>query len=104
MNRAEREADPGASFDGGYHLHAQELHRQRVAKTPERVQFAEMVFMGHGIKYQLKNPETGHFHCWRKSDGKLFQFYASTGKIQGHNRARGINAMIKILEENKNDR
>lgn len=38
------------------------------------------------------------FHCRRKSDDKLFQFYAGTGKIQGYDRARGIHALIKILE------
>lgn len=26
MTRAEREADPGESFDGGYHLYAKEKH------------------------------------------------------------------------------
>lgn len=98
MTRKEREANPEESFDGGYHLYAQELHRQRVARNPERIHRAELIFMGHGIKYRLLNPQTGHFHCWRKSDGKLFQYYASTGKIQGHNRARGIDAMVKILE------
>lgn len=32
MTRAEREADPGESFDGGYHLYAKEKHKERVAK------------------------------------------------------------------------
>lgn len=99
MNRREREANPEETFDGGYHLYAQELHRQRVAQNPDRIAYAEQKLMGAGIPYRLKNRQTGHFHCWRKSDGKLFQFYASTGKIQGHNRARGIDALIKILEE-----
>lgn len=98
MTRKEREEHPEESFDGGYHLYAQELHKQRVAQNPARIENAIRRFEDAGIRYQLKNKETGHFHCWRKSDGKLFQFYASTGKIQGHNRARGIDAMIKILE------
>ena len=37
MTRAEREANPGESFDGGYHLYAQEKHRERVAKNPDRI-------------------------------------------------------------------
>ena len=82
----------------GYHLYAQEMHRQRVAKTPDRIAYAINQFETHGIEYDLKNEQTGHFHCWRKSDGHLFQFYAGTGKIQGHNRARGIHVLIKILE------
>ena len=52
----------------------------------------------HGIEYQLKNPQTGHFHCWRKSDDKLLQFYAGTGKIQGYDNVRGIHALVRILE------
>lgn len=51
----------------------------------------------NGIKYVLKNEQTGHFHCWRKSDDKLFQFYAGTGKIQGYDRARDIHALIRML-------
>ena len=73
-----------------------EVHRERVAKTPDRVAYSTEQFEKNGIKYEIKNPTTGHFHCWRKSDGKLYQFYASTGKIVGLN-ARGISAFIKIL-------
>ena len=36
MNRREREADPGESFDGGYHLYAQEMHRQQAERKAER--------------------------------------------------------------------
>lgn len=55
-------------------------------------------FERHGIEYQLKNEQTGHFHCWRKSDDKLFQFYAGTGKIQGFTQIRGIHSLIQMLE------
>lgn len=58
MDRKYREEHPEETFDGGYHLYAQEN---------------------------------------RKSDDKLFQFYAGTGKIQGVTNARGIYALIKIL-------
>ena len=40
MTRQEREACPEESFDGGYHLWAEEQHRARVAKTPDRIQYA----------------------------------------------------------------
>ena len=63
----------------------------------DRIDYAIKQFESHGIEYSLKNEQTGHFHCWRKSDDKLFQFYAGTGKIQGVNNARGIHALIKIL-------
>lgn len=99
MDRSYREANPEESFDGGYHLYAKEQHRQRVAKNPDRIAYAIRQFEEHGIEYTLKNPQTGHFHFWRKSDDKLFQFYAGTGKIQGHDRARGIHALIRMLEK-----
>lgn len=76
--------------------YSKQIHIERVAKMPERIEFANRMFEKHGIEYQLKNPTTGHFHCWRKSDGKLFQFYAGTGKIQGKEQ-RGIHNLIRML-------
>lgn len=76
--------------------HAKQAHRERVAKTPERITYAEHEFEKRGIRYALKNAETGHFHAW-DSQGKLRQFWASTGKIMGSNR-RGIHNFINILE------
>lgn len=97
MNRKEREANPEESFDCGYHLYAKEKHRERVAKNPNRIAYAIEQFEKYGIEYVLKNEQTGHFHCKRRSDGKLFQFYAGTGKIQGYRYARGISSLIKLL-------
>lgn len=99
MDRKYREEHPEETFDGGYHLYAQEKHKERVAKNPSRIEYAIEQFEAHNIEYQLKNEMTGHFHCRRKSDDKLFQFYAGTGKIMGVNNARGIHALIKILEK-----
>ena len=98
MTKKEREENPEESFDGGYHLWAQEQHRERVKKNPDLIAYAMKQFEAHSIEYDLKNKQTGHFHCWRKSDGKLFQFYAGTGKIQGYDRARGIHVLIRLLE------
>ena len=82
----------------GIKIHAQQVHAERVAKTPDRVAYAIEQFEKHGISYSLKNPSTGHFHCRRKSDGKLFQFYAGTGKIMNQpDHRRGIHCLIKIL-------
>ena len=78
--------------------HARQNHKDRVSKNPDRIAYAIQQFEANGIRYELKNKQTGHFHCWRKSDGKLFQFYAGTGKIQGHDRARGIHRLVKMLE------
>lgn len=98
MTRKEREANPEESFDGGYHLYAEQKHKERVAKNPDRIEYAIKQFEKHDIEYELKNVQTGHFHCYRKSDDKLFQFYAGTGKIQGFNNVRGIHALIRMLE------
>lgn len=75
-----------------------ELHRQRVAKTPECIAYAIQEFEKHGISYELKNQETGHFHSYNKKNGKLYQFYAGTGKIMGFNNLRGIKAYINLCE------
>ena len=65
----------------------------------DRIDYAIKQLESHGIEYSLKNEQTGHFHCRKKSDDKLFQFYAGTGKILGNDSERGIHALIKILEE-----
>ena len=101
MNKAEREADPGSTFDGGYHLFAHEQYKTRVEKTPARVEYAVRQFQAHGIEFELKNPSIGHFHCRRKSDDKLFQFWAGTGKIMGYDHKRGIHALIAMLDDVK---
>lgn len=86
-------------FDGGYSEWAREKHAERVAKNPDRIQYAIKQLKNHNIEYELKNETTGHFHCRRKSDDKLFQFYAGTGKIMGYKNARGIHTLIKMLEK-----
>ena len=98
MTRAEREANPEESFDGGYHLYAEQKYKERVAKNTSRIEYAIEQFEQHSIEYQLKNAQTGHFHCRRKTDGQLFQFYAGTGKITGRDDLRGIHNLIKLLE------
>lgn len=98
MTEKERIADPASSFDNGYHLFAKEQHRKRIRKTPERINYAIQQFKQNKIEYSLKNKETGHFHCRRKSDNKLFEFYAGTGKIKGYEH-RGIHFLINILNK-----
>lgn len=69
------------------------------ANIHDRIEYAKQQLNIHNIEYTLKNELTGHFHCRRKSDDKLFQFYAGTGKIQGVENVKGIHQLIKILEE-----
>lgn len=75
-----------------------EKHRQRVAKNPERIAYAIKQLEEHGIEYTLKNEATGHFHCRRKTDDTLVQFWAGTGKIMGYDSLRGIHNLIKACE------
>lgn len=75
-----------------------EKHRQRVAKNPERIAYAIKRLEEHGIEYTLKNEATGHFHCRRKTDDTLVQFWAGTGKIMGYDSLRGIHNLIKVCE------
>lgn len=96
MDRRYREEHPEESFDGGYHLYAQEQHKKRVAKNGDRIEYAIRQLEANDIEYTLKNEQIGHFHCRRKSDDKLFQFWAGTGKILGTD-VRGIHNLIKIL-------
>ena len=81
-----------------------ELHRQRVAKNPDRIAYAIKQLEQHGIEYTLKNEATGHFHCHRKTDDKLIRFWAGTGKIMGYTNLRGIHNLIRLCEgENLKD-
>lgn len=66
-------------------------------KNSDRIQYAIEQFEKNDIEYTLKNEQNGHFHCRRKSDDKLFQFWAGTGKILDYDRLRGIHSLIKLL-------
>jgi hypothetical protein len=63
----------------------------------ERVRYAIEQLSTHNIEFSLKNEVNGHFHCRRKSDDKLFQFWAGTGKILGFDK-RGVHALIELLD------
>lgn len=89
---------------------AEQSHKERVAKTPERIEYAIKRFDEEGITYKLKNKSIGHFHILDK-DGNLFQFWASTGKIyfdkktkdargfkSFYKELRGIESCIKLLK------
>lgn len=83
----------------GIKNHAKEQRNKRVSEMPDRIAYAKKQFEKNNIEYVLKNEQTGHFHCRRKSDDKLFQFYAGTGKIVGVDDVRGIHSIIKLLNE-----
>lgn len=66
-----------------------------------RIKYAIEQLEKHNIEYVLVNETTSHFHCRRKSDDKLFQFYATTGKIQGVSDKKGIHRLVEILDDTK---
>ena len=65
--------------------------------TLERVQYATQQLEANNIEFTLKNEVSGHFHCRRKSDDKLIQFWAGTGKILGFDDLCGIHSLIELL-------
>jgi len=69
-------------------------HTERVVKTPSRIEYCKVIFDNKKIKYELKNAEIGHFHIWDKN-GKLYQFWCSTGKIMGAEN-RGVKNLLKL--------
>ncbi|WP_313069871.1 hypothetical protein [Lacrimispora sp.] len=73
------------------------VHNEKVKKTPDRIEYAIKQFEENGIEYRLLNESTGHFHCWGKRDRSLYQFWAGTGKIMGHDNIRGISSIIEEL-------
>ena len=62
------------------------------------IEYVVKLLKWHNIEVELKNPSKGLFYCWRKKDGKLYRFYATTGKIMGRLDISGIDALIRELE------
>ena len=62
-----------------------------------RLEYIEHLLKQYNIEYRVVNPNSGHMHCYRKSDSKLFQYYAGTGKIQGISNVRGSHALVSLL-------
>jgi len=86
------------SLYSDYRQFAKERHKERVAKNSDRVKFAIEQLKANDIEFTLKNDSIGHFHCRRKSDDALIQFWAGTGKILGYENRRGIHNLIKVLK------
>lgn len=64
----------------------------------DRIQYAIEQFKKNDIEFILKNESNGHFHCRRKTDDRLFQFWAGTGTILGYPNLKGIHALIHLLK------
>lgn len=73
------------------------LHKQRVAKTPSRIEFAENLLRQNGIEYKICNALTGQINV--HIGNKCLTFYAGTGKIKGYTNARGIKAFVSVCKK-----
>jgi len=73
-------------------------HSNAKNSTEERFQYAIKQLKKHDIEFSVKNKQSGHLHCRKKSDDKLIQFWTGTGKIMGHENC-GIHNLIKLLTE-----
>lgn len=74
-----------------------EMHKARVAKNPERLEYAENILKAHGITYKVCNEQTAQINAYT-ADGKLYTFYAGTGKIKGYKNARGIHTFLRLCK------
>lgn len=51
------------------------MHDERVAKTPDRIEYTIQRFTKHNIPFELKNEETGQFNIRkRKTNNSLLLF------------------------------
>ena len=112
MTDEEKAAHPEAETTGGYlkeldnsecaviwwrSLNQRQKNVIMAIPNFDKAIYAIKQFELNNIEFTLKNEQSGHFHCRRKSDDKLFQFWAGTGKILGYDRLRGIHSLIKLL-------
>ena len=79
---------------------AKKRHDERVAQTPQRIDYAIKRFEEENIKYVLKNKQIGHFHLLDK-DNNLFQFWASTGKIYFDKKTKDARGFKSYYEERR---
>lgn len=77
-----------------------ELHKQRVAKNPQRLLYAMKKLNDNGITYKVCNEATGQINCYF-ANGKCLTFYAGTGKIQGYKYLRGIGNFVRLCKGEK---
>jgi hypothetical protein len=78
--------------------YAREQHDKRVAKNPQRLEYAKRVLTENGITFKVCNEVTTQINCYF-ANGKVLTFYAGTGKIQGHSQLRGINSFVRLCKK-----
>ena len=74
-----------------------------MARNP-RIDYVIEQFKRNNIEFYLKDEASGHFHCLKKSNDALYQFWAGTGKyvwqdsIGAYKKGIGIHNLIKELD------
>ena len=76
-----------------------ELHKQRVAENPKRLEYAVKLLKENGIAFKVCNEQTAQINCF--ANGRILTFYAGTGKIQGYKNLRGIHNLVKLCKGKK---
>lgn len=79
----------------GIREHAKQQHAERVAKNPERLDYAVEQLKNNGFNFKVCNESTGQVNCYFEN-GEVLTFYAGTGKIKGYEHARGIHNFIAL--------
>ena len=77
-----------------------EMHKQRVAKNPQRLEYAIKLLKENDITFKVCNETTGQINCYF-ANGNVLVFYAGTGKIQGYDRIRGIHALVRLCKKGR---
>ena len=77
-----------------------DLHKQRVAENPQRLENAVKILKENGITFKVCNETTGQINCYF-ANGKCLTFYAGTGKIQGYVNLRGIQNFVRLCKGEK---
>lgn len=88
-------------FEGLRQL-AKANHDARVAKNPQRLEYAAEQLEKNGISYKICNDTIGQINCYFLN-GTVLTFYAGTGKIKGYENRRGIKNFIKMCVKQKGE-
>lgn len=67
--------------------------------TYNRIEYTKGILNEHKIEYAVVNFETQQFHCFRKSDDKMIEYFAGTGTIKGFPDKKGIHNLVAILDD-----
>lgn len=83
-------------------------HRERVAKTPNRIEWCQDQFKKQKLPFVLKNEETGQFNA--KKGKSTIIYYCSTGTVMldgktlnGRGFRYATNTYRNLKEEQEND-